>query len=129
MNVIHCCNATSSIALGSEPDQIGKGYPLNLSRDTVMKEILKVSLLSFGLMAGTAALAAAQSVSSLPPEAADQAQSGQTGQTAHTYPYGSTQSFYPKPGGSEVITEPTYQAPAAPAPSQAAQPYPGPKSN
>jgi hypothetical protein len=89
-----------------------------------MKATLKTTLFAVGLVAGTAALAQAQSISSLPPDVANQGQ--QTGQTAHTYPYGSTQSFYPKPGGSEVIPEATYQQPAVPPQSQAGQPYPGP---
>ena len=89
-----------------------------------MKQILKATLFGLGLAVGAAGLAQAQSVSSLPPDTAAQGQNAQTGQTARTYPYGSTQSFFPKPGGSEVLGQPTNQPPAVPQQSQAGQPYP-----
>jgi hypothetical protein len=88
-----------------------------------MKTLVKAALLSLGL-AATAAVAQAQSISSLPPEA------GEPGQTARTTPYGSTQSFYPKPGGSEVLTDQNSQPPAPSAVNQPGQPYStGPKTN
>lgn len=88
-----------------------------------MKQILKATLFGVALAAGAAGLAQAQSVSSLPPDSAAQGQNVQTGQTAHTYPYGSTQSYFPKPGGSEVLNPPTYQPTTVPPQSQAGQPY------
>ncbi len=63
-----------------------------------MTSVLKSTLLGLGLLAGAAATVQAQSVATAPPN-------GTAGQTAYTWPYGSTQSFYPKPGGSEVITQ------------------------
>ncbi len=66
-----------------------------------MTKILHATILGLGLVAGAAFSAQAQSVSALPPgpDAAPQ------GQTARTMPFGSTQGVFPKPGGSQVITE------------------------
>ena len=66
-----------------------------------MTKILHATVLGLGLVAGAVFSAQAQSVSALPPgaEAATQPQ------TARTMPFGSTQSFFPKPGGGQVITE------------------------
>ncbi|MGH7029091.1 MAG: hypothetical protein ACREEZ_01560 [Stellaceae bacterium] len=74
-----------------------------------MPSILKSVLLGFGLVAGTALAAQAQSVSSLPPGGGVLPQQ----QSAVTQPYGSTQSFFPKPGGGQFWKEePHYQPPA-----------------
>jgi hypothetical protein len=89
-----------------------------------MRTILNASLFALGLAVGTAAVAQAQSISSLPPNA------GEQGQTARTLPYGSTQGFYPKPGGSEIINEEPAQPPATASETPAAQPYStGPRAN
>ena len=88
-----------------------------------MKQILKATLFGLGLAAAAAGLAEAQSVSSLPPDTAAQGQNAPNAQNARTWPYGSTQSFYPKPGGSEVLSQPTYQPPTVAPQSQAGQPY------
>jgi hypothetical protein len=82
-----------------------------------MPRILKSTVLAFGLAAGTALTAQAQSVSSLPPGG------GPVPQTAITQPYSSSQSFYPKPGGSEVWKEEHYQPPSDYAVNKAAHPY------
>jgi hypothetical protein len=68
-----------------------------------MPSLLKSTALGVVLLAGVAATADAQSVSSLPPPA---------GVTAPTTPppvTSSTQSFYPKPGGNAVFQEQHYQ--------------------
>jgi hypothetical protein len=83
-----------------------------------MSSLLKTTLLSLGLATGVAAAAAAQSVSSLPP-----AGGVVPGQTAVTQPYGSTQSFYPKPGGGSVWKEERYQPAAAYDADKAQHPY------
>jgi hypothetical protein len=67
-----------------------------------MASLLKSTVLSVGLLAGVAAAAHAQSVSALPED------SSPAGQTARSPEFGSTQSFYPKPGGSQVIQEKHY---------------------
>jgi hypothetical protein len=82
-----------------------------------MPSLLKSTILGLGLLAGTAAAAQAQSVSSLPPGG------GLQPQTAVTQPYSSTQSFYPKPGGSEVWKEEHYQPPSDYAANKADHPY------
>jgi hypothetical protein len=66
-----------------------------------MASLLKSTILSVGLLAGVAATAYAQSVSALPQDSSVPAQ------TARSPVYGSTQSFYPKPGGAQVILEHT----------------------
>lgn len=84
-----------------------------------MSSMLKSALLGVGLLAGTALTAQAQSVSSLPP-------AGSTAvvpQTAVTEPYGSNQSFYPKPGGNAVWKDPDYQPPPDYATNSADHPY------
>ncbi len=95
-----------------------------------MTKILHAAVLGLGLAAGAVFSAQAQSVSALPPGVDTPTQ----GQTARTMPFGSTQSVFPKPGGSEVITEPSaayarYQN-AVPAvqPTPAANPNVGPYS-
>lgn len=83
-----------------------------------MLRMLKPVLLGLGLTAAAGLAAQAQSISSLPPNAVLQPQ------TARTYPYGSTQSFYPKPGGGEIIQQdPHYQAPADYVANKADHPY------
>ncbi len=83
-----------------------------------MPSTLKSTILALGLAAGTAMAVQAQSVSSLPPGGAP------VPQTAVTQPYASTQSFYPKPGGSGIWKEEHYQAPGAYAANKADHPYP-----
>ncbi|MGH7045815.1 MAG: hypothetical protein ACREE2_05415 [Stellaceae bacterium] len=84
-----------------------------------MPRILTSALLSLGLVAGTALAAHAQSVSSLPPEGAASVPQ----QTAVTQPYGSTQSFFPKPGGSSFWKDTHYQAPPGSATNPNYHPY------
>jgi hypothetical protein len=67
-----------------------------------MASLLRSTVLSVGLLAGVTAAAYAQSVSALPQD--DSA----TAQTARSPVFGSTQSFYPKPGGGQVIQEQHY---------------------
>jgi hypothetical protein len=68
-----------------------------------MAKLFKSTVLSVGLLAGVAAAAHAQSVSALP-----QDDSAPTAQSARSPVFGSTQSFYPKPGGGQVIQEQHY---------------------
>ena len=79
-----------------------------------MVSLLKSAVLSVGLLAGLAATVNAQSVSALPSDGSTPPSYGGTlpVQNAHTGIAGSTQSFYPKPGGGGVWTERHYQ-PAA----------------
>jgi opacity protein-like surface antigen len=76
-----------------------------------MVSILKSTVLSVGLLAALAAAANAQSVSALPPDGNTTPSYGtvQT-QNAHTGIAGSTQSFYPKPGGGGIWKEPSAQS-------------------
>jgi hypothetical protein len=85
--------------------------------DSDMTSVIKSTVLSVGLAAGFALAAQAQSVSSLPPGG------GAPNQTAITQPYGSTQSFLPKPGGGSVWKEEHYQPPADYASNPADHPY------
>jgi hypothetical protein len=84
--------------------------------------LLKSTVLSVGLLAGLAAAWNAQSVSALPPDGKMLPSYGGTlpVQNAHTGIAGSTQSFYPKPGGGAIWTERHYQ----PAAQSAAGAYP-----
>ncbi|MGA8380931.1 MAG: hypothetical protein WB710_07360 [Stellaceae bacterium] len=84
-----------------------------------MSSMLKSALLSVGLLAGTALAAQAQSVSSLPPAGSNPV----VPQTAVTEPFGSNQSFYPKPGGNAVWKDPNYHPPADYATNPADHPY------
>ena len=68
-----------------------------------MTSLLKSTFLGLGILTAVAATASAQSVSALPPSG------GVPAQSAITQPYGSTQSFYPKPGGNQVWKEEHYQ--------------------
>ena len=79
-----------------------------------MVSVLKSTVLNFGLLAGLAAAANAQSVSALPPDGSTPPSYDRTlpVQNAHTGIAGSTQSFYPKPGGGAIWTDGHYQ-PAA----------------
>ena len=91
-----------------------------------MSNILKSALLGAALAVGGVAAAQAQYVATLPP--------GNGPQTAVTQPYGSTQSFFPKPGGSVMIKEHSsqpagYAAAPAPVPAPVAQPDPDPSSH
>lgn len=81
-----------------------------------MASLIKSTVLGLGLLAGVAATAYAQSVSSLPP-------AGSAVPTAQSPVYSSTQSFYPKPGGMEVLKEQHYQPPADYASNPADHPY------
>jgi hypothetical protein len=91
-----------------------------------MASLLKSTILSVALLAGLAATAHAQSVSALPPD------SGASGQTARSPVFGSTQSFYPRPGGGEVIPD-RVQPQAGGNSDRAQRPYStngtGPKAN
>jgi|SRR5271170_3264224 len=84
-----------------------------------MSNIVKSTLLGLGFAIGACAAAQAQSVASLPPNGGG----APTLQSAVTQPYGSTQSFYPKPGGSEFFKEPHYQPPADYATNKTDHPY------
>ena len=77
-----------------------------------MVSLLKSTVVSVGLLAGLAASAQAQSVSALPPDAG-MSEPTQPPQTARSPVFGSTQSFYPKPGGGVVITKERRQPPVA----------------
>jgi hypothetical protein len=79
-----------------------------------MVSLLKSTVLGVGLLAGVAATANAQSTSGLPSDGSTPPSYGGTlrVQNAHTGIAGSTQSFYPKPGGGGVWTERHHQ-PAA----------------
>jgi hypothetical protein len=79
-----------------------------------MVSVLKSTVLGVGLLVGLAATANAQSVSALPPDGNTPPSYGRTlqVQNAHTGIAGSTQSFYPKPGGGGLWKEGRYQAPA-----------------
>lgn len=95
-----------------EPKEISLG--LHNLWSPFMASVLKSTVLSFGLLAGLAAAANAQSVSALPAEGNTPPSYDRTlpVQNAHTGIAGSTQSFYPKPGGGAIWTEGHYQ-PAA----------------
>ena len=82
-----------------------------------MPSLLKSTVLGFGLVAGVALVAQAQSVSSLPP--ASQAPA----QTAITQPYGSTQNLGPKPGSAQTWKEDHYQPAQGYAQNPAEHPY------
>ncbi len=71
-----------------------------------MPSLLKSTVLGLGLLAGVAATAYAQSVSSLPPTG------GATAPTTPPAVPSSTQSVFPKPGGQSLFQEDHYQAPA-----------------
>jgi hypothetical protein len=85
-----------------------------------MAKILHATVLGVGLAAGAVFSAQAQSVSSLPPGTDSATQT----QTARTAPFGSTQSVFPKPGGSGLVE----QRPTAYAEPQAQQQNPAPTS-
>jgi hypothetical protein len=82
-----------------------------------MVSLIKSTILGVGLLTGIAAAAHAQSISALPPDG------GMPGQTARSPVTGSTQSFFPKPGGAEVLKEEHYQPPADWDANKAAHPY------
>ena len=71
-----------------------------------MVSLLKSTVLGVGLLAGVAATANAQSTSGLPSDGSTPPSYGGTlrVQNAHTGIAGSTQSFYPKPGGGGPIS-------------------------
>jgi hypothetical protein len=88
-----------------------------------MVSLLKSTVLGVGLLAGLTANA--QSASALPSDGSTPPSYGGTlpVQNAHTGTAGSTQSFYPKPGGGGLWTERHYQAVA----QSAAGAYPSTK--
>jgi len=91
-----------------------------------MPSMLKSTLLSIGLLAGTALAAQAQSVSSLPPNG------GAPTQSAVTQPYTSTQKISPDPGSGTAWKQEHYQPPGDYASNPADHPYSavlGPKPN
>jgi hypothetical protein len=92
-----------------------------------MASLLNPMILSGALLAGLAATANAQSVSAVPPTGSPPASYSSTlpPQNAHTGISGSTQSFYPKPGGGGLWKEEHYQLPG----QSAGGGYPGPKPN
>ena len=87
-----------------------------------MSLLKRSTVLSVGLLAGLATSASAQSVSALPPTPPSYS-STQPAQNPHTGVVGSTQSVYPKPGGSGL-----WGAPRATTQSSTGA-YPGPKTN
>jgi hypothetical protein len=76
-----------------------------------MPRFAQSALFGFVIVVGATIGAHAQSVSSLPPTGA-----AAPPQNAVTTPYGSTQSYFPKPGGSETLKEQPATQAAAPAP-------------
>jgi hypothetical protein len=90
-----------------------------------MHRVVKTAFLGFGLTIAAGVAAQAQSVSSLPPSSG--------GQTAITQPYGSTQSYFPKPGGSETLRQAPSNRPSTAADDPSVAPYSaknfGPKPN
>jgi hypothetical protein len=124
MNDFHCCIAQFSFV--SILSSCLQGTIDNWSSPH-MASLLKSTILSVGLLAGVAATAHAQSVSALPPD------SGASGQTARSPVFGSTQSFYPRPGGGQVISQDRVQPQAAGNSDKAQRPYStngtGPKAN
>lgn len=95
-----------------------------------MLGVLKSTVLGFGLLAATALVAQAQSVSSIPPNTPSTP-------TAPAQPYVSTQRIVPDPGGSVNIGEEHYKGSASTASTLTNHPYsgsvdgatPGPKPN
>jgi hypothetical protein len=89
-----------------------------------MPNMLKLTVLSIGLLAGTALVAQAQSVSSLPPNGAAPPQN------AVTQPYSPTQAISPNlgsnPGGNSAWKEEHYQPPAGYASNPAQHLYTAP---
>lgn len=85
-----------------------------------MPSVVKSTLFGFGLLMGATVAAQAQSVASLPPNGGP---APATVQSAVTQPYGSSQSFYPKPGGSQFFKEQHYQAAADYAANKVDHPY------
>lgn len=82
-----------------------------------MPTIFRPILLGLGAALAMTTAGQAQSLSSLPPNG------GEPPQTARTAPYGSTQSFYPKPGGNEVWKDQDYRPPRDYAVNKADHPY------
>jgi hypothetical protein len=82
-----------------------------------MTSFVKSALLGLGLVIGGSAAAQAQSVAALPPSGGAPVTQSAVSQ------YGSTQSFFPKPGGAEFFREPHYQPPADYAVNKADHPY------
>ena len=99
-----------------------------------MLTLCKSTVLSVGLFVGVAATAHAQSVSALPPGGAPaETQTHTHTHTARSPVFGSTQSFFPKPGGGALIKEEHYQPQADWNANNAAYPsatgWAGPKPN
>jgi hypothetical protein len=92
----------------------------SLSGDADMPSVVKSTFLGFALVVGGTLAAQAQSVASLPPNGGS---APATVQSAVTQPYGSRESFYPKPGGSQFFKEQHYQAPSDYTVNKAAHPY------
>jgi hypothetical protein len=96
-------------------DHVNSAIPeIKLGLDNLeprMVSVLKSTVLSVGLLAGLAATGNAQSVSALPPDGNTPQSYGGTlpVQNPHTGIAGSTQSFYPKPGGGGLWNEGHYQ--------------------
>ena len=80
--------------------------------------MLKSTVLGLGLLAATALVAQAQSVSSIPTNTSSTP-------TAPAQPYVSTQKIVPEPGGSVNIGEEPYKGSASTAPTLTDHPYSG----
>jgi hypothetical protein len=109
------CNIISEIFRGA--DAAWRRTDLLFLEIFRMPNLLRQISLSGALLAGLCGVAQAQSVAALPP------QGGMPAQTAVTLPYGSNQSYYPKPGGNPVWKEENYRPPADYATNQADHPY------
>lgn len=81
-----------------------------------MSKLVKSAVLGIGLLAGTALVAQAQSVSSIPPTSSPAA-------SVPTQPYVSTQTIVPDPGGSVKIRGEHYQGATKPGPDLVDHPY------
>jgi len=82
-----------------------------------MRGLLKLSVLSVGLLAGVAGTASAQAVSTLPPAGAAPTVTAPPPVTS------SPQSFNPKPGGNSAWQEQHYQPPSGYDADKSQHPY------
>src|SRR6266446_4707716 len=100
---MHGCDAQLSFVTCMPSRQLTPPNVINNWR-TGMPSLLKSTVFGLGLLAGVAATAYAQSVSSLPPTG------GATAPTTPPAVPSSTQSVFPKPGGQSLFQEDHYQA-------------------
>lgn len=82
-----------------------------------MSNPVKYAVIGLGFVLGAATAAQAQSVSSLPPAG------GVPTQSAVTQPYGSSQSYFPKPGGNGGWAESQHGNPSNYSANPADHPY------